>query len=115
MNIGVFAGNVARVNDLKTIGDSCVLNFVVAVNEHKKGEKVTHWVDCAIWGKRAESLAPYIVKGVKVSVSGQVGIRTYEGKSGFGATFDLRVQDITLLGGGEEAPQQPAANEDTPF
>ena len=63
----------------------------------------TIWLDCALWGKRAESgLVPYLVKGQTVGVHGELGTREHEGKT----YLTLKVADITLLGGKSDA--QPA-------
>lgn len=60
-------------------GDAAsVLTFGLAINEKKKdtetGEYVDApvFVDCALFGARAEALAPYLTKGKKVSVDGRL-------------------------------------------
>ena len=56
------------------------------------GNRPTQWVDAALWGKRAEALAPYLLKGGLVSVSLEdVHIETFEGKNGPG----FNAQDLT--------------------
>lgn len=83
------------------------------------GKRPTQWVDAALWGKRAEALAPYLLKGGLVSVSLEdVHIETYEGRNGPGHKLTARVVDVELTGGGERqtsatrptspAPPRPA-------
>ncbi len=68
------------------------------------GNRPTQWVDAALWGKRAEALAPYLLKGGLVSVSLEdVHIETYQGKNGEASKLVGRVVDVELAGGGERA------------
>lgn len=95
------AGNVGNVKDLKDVGGDKVLNFSIAVDngKDKSGEKrEPTWFDCALWGKRAESLAPYITKGSKLVVSGRPGARSHENK----AYLQVTVNELSFMGGGEQ-------------
>lgn len=72
-------GNLTRDAELHKKGDAAsVLTFGLAINEKKKdtetGEYVDApvFVDCALFGARAEALAPYLTKGKKVSVDGRL-------------------------------------------
>jgi single-strand DNA-binding protein len=78
-----------------------VLGFTVAVDDRGKKEKETVWFDCALWGKRGESLAEHLTKGTAVTVSGDFGTREYEGRT----YFTVRVNDVTLQGGGKSERQ----------
>lgn len=101
MQILHIAGNVGNVKDLKEVGGDKVLNFSLAVDngKDKSGEKRdATWYDCALWGKRAEALAPHITKGSKLALSGKPGARSHEGK----AYLSLTVNDLTFMGGGGE-------------
>lgn len=110
MNTGNFAGYIGRDADLKTVGDSAVANFSIAVSTYKSGEKGTLWVSCALWGERASKLAQYLTKGSAVSVSGDVDIRTYNAKDGSAkAELTCNVQRVTLQGGGERKEAVAAA------
>lgn len=61
------------------------------------GNRPTQWVDAALWGKRAEALAPYLLKGGLVSVSLEdVHIETFDGKNGPGHKLAARVVDVEL-------------------
>ena len=101
MQILHIAGNVGNVKDLKEVGGDKVLNFSLAVDngKDKNGEKrEATWYDCALWGKRAEALAPHITKGSKLALSGKTGARAHEGK----AYLSLTVNELTFMGGGGE-------------
>ena len=64
---------------LRKKGDATsVLTFGLAINEKKKDSETGEYVDapvfvdCALFGARAEALAPYLTKGKKVSVDGRL-------------------------------------------
>lgn len=117
MNTANFAGNVGqdpRMNTVNTAnGQKSVLNFSLAVQKRTKdqqGNYETLWVDCAIWGDRADKLSQYITKGTKLAVSGSVDVDSYEGNNGFVPKLTLMVNELTLQGGGQQGQSQEAQN-----
>ena len=95
----VIAGNIGKdaVTRSTQNGDQ-VTGFSVAVEDRSGKEKATVWFDVSLWGKRGESLAKYLTKGQKVTVSGGLGLREHEGKT----HLTLRANDVTLMGGKPE-------------
>lgn len=101
MNVWTFTGRLGADAELRTTqSGEKVLGFRVA-NDVGFGErKTTQWVDCSIWGRRAESLAPHLTKGKGVVVSGEVMLREYEKRDGTrGAQMSVRVAEIDFMGG----------------
>lgn len=93
-------------------GDA-IANLSLAFTYGKKGEngkRPTQWVDATLWGKRAESLAPYLKKGGQIVVYlSDINIQTYDSKTGQGVKLVGKVDDLELIGGqtqAERAPQQ---------
>lgn len=76
-----------------------VLGFTAAVDDGYGESKSTIWFDCSIWGKRGESLAQYLVKGVRITAIGDFGMREYDGKS----YPTIRINEINWDGGKREA------------
>lgn len=113
MNVLSFTGNLGRDCRTGYAGGTFVANFSVAMTEGYGDKKKTHWVECAIWGKQGEALAPYLVKGQSVAVSGECGMK--EATDKYAATMTCRVNQISLTGGKKEdgaakpaqAPQAP--------
>lgn len=101
MIIVTVAGNVGKNADLRNAGGSQVLNFSVAGTTGFGDRQQTVWFNCAIWGKRGESLAQHILKGDRVTVIGELSFREYEGKQ----YQEINVMDIKLQGGGTGASQ----------
>ena len=78
-------------------GDS-VLGFSVATDDGYGQNKRTLWFDCSLWGKRADALSQYLVKGTAVAVSGDLSTREHEGKT----YLTIRVNEVTMQGGGDK-------------
>jgi single-strand DNA-binding protein len=101
-------GRVGKDAELRTTnsGDK-ILSFSVGSDIGFGQNKTTIWLDCSVWGKRGESLAPYILKGASVTVIGEFGQRTYQNKSGETVTATtVKVMEVALQGGGQQAQQQ---------
>lgn len=102
------AGNVGGTPELKAMqGGDMVLSFSLADNQKIKGEEKVQWFRCALFGKRAEALAPHIKSGSTLTVWGTLNVREYEGKNGKGTSLDLRVSEIALQGGKRDANTAP--------
>ena len=90
---------------------TAVANLALAFNygQKKDGKRPSQWVDAAMFGKRAESLAQYLTKGVTVSaVLDDVHIRTYDKKDGGqGFALSARVMDLEFAGKPQNAEQTP--------
>ena len=96
-------------------GDA-VVNLALAYNHGKKGQdgnRPTQWVDAALYGKRAEALSPYRLKGVAISAILQdPHIRTYEKKDGTqGFTLSARVLDLEFAGGTQQQQRSEPAQQ----
>lgn len=111
MNSITVAGQLGRDAEVRYLpnGDA-VANFSVADSQGK--DKPTIWWNCQLFGKRAESLSQYLMKGQSVTVSGNITQRTYQ-KDGVDKTaMEIRVSDVALQGGRKDdaapAPRQAA-------
>lgn len=92
-------------------GDA-VVNLALAFSYGKKGDdgkRPTQWVDAAVFGKRAEAIAPFLTKGGLVSVLIEdVHIETYQSAKGEGTKLVGRIAQIDLAGGGQAQQAAPA-------
>ena len=82
-SIYVCSGNLTRdatLNTTKSGMKGC--GFSVAVNGGYGDNEAAHYVDCSIWGKRGETLAPMLQRGTAVIVSGEMKPETYPKKDG---------------------------------
>jgi single-strand DNA-binding protein len=107
MNSISISGNLGKDCETRHLPDgTTVVSFSVADSQGK--DKNSIWWNCALFGKRGESLAQYLTKGQTVTVVGNVTERAYTDKNGTERkSIDVRVNDIALQGGRKEAA--PAA------
>jgi len=110
MKVITLAGTVGKDAVLRrTQGGEPVLGFSVAVDDGYGENKSTIWFDVTVWGKRGQSLEPHLVKGTRVTVSGEFGTRQHEAKT----YFTCRANDVAIQGGGEKRSserKEPARN-----
>lgn len=73
INIVNISGNLTRDCTKKKAGETPLVEFSIAVNEFRKDkDPYTSFFDCVLFGKRAQGLADYLLKGQKVAVSGRM-------------------------------------------
>lgn len=69
------SGNLTRDPELRvTAGGTQVLSFGVAVNDRRRNAQTGEWedypnfVDCTMFGNRAEAVGRFLAKGMKVAI-----------------------------------------------
>lgn len=113
MNIITIAGNLTKDTELRFLanGDP-VANFSIADNQGK--DKHAIFWNCQLFGKRAESLSPHLIRGQSVTVSGSLTEREWTDKDGNKRKqMDVRVNEVALQGGKKES-QEPAPRQAAP-
>src|SRR5262245_65021492 len=107
VNKVILVGNLGRDAELRyTPGGSAVSKFSLATTEtwnDKSGQRQerTEWHNIDLWGKQAESLSEYLVKGKQVYVEGRLQTDEYTDKDGNKRkTTRVRCDRVVLLGGG---------------
>ena len=117
MNVFTFSGRLGSDAEVRyTASGTAVCSFVVANDTGYGDNKRTQWIDCALFGKRAEGGLPqHLTKGAQVVVSGEVTLKTYAKRDGSqGASLQVRVNDVDLIGGKGEQRQQQREPEQQP-
>lgn len=100
-------------NAVGRIGRDCELRYTdkgdpigswsLAVNYGYGDSAKTQWVNCSLFGKRAESLKPYILKGGQIAVQGEIFVREWVNKEGISkSNLECRVANVTLIGGKQD-------------
>lgn len=112
MHTAVFAGYIGRDAELKSApsGDA-VASFSLGVSTGTRDNPKTLWIDCTLWGRRAETLAPYLRKGTAVTVSGDVDCRAFTSKKTgeITAVITCRVEKLTFGSKGDREEPAPVA------
>lgn len=123
----IIIGNLGSDPEMRYMADgTAVTNFSLATNrrwtDNQTGQPVdeTTWFRVSVWGRRAETANQYLSRGRKVMIEGRLrpdpntgGPRTYVRQDGtVGTSFELTADNITFLGGREEAQQSGAPTPD---
>lgn len=109
MLIVTLTGNTGKDAEHKTTqGGSELCAFSVAAEVGYGDNKQTHWVNVTKWGKGSEGLARILRKGSKVSVSGELSTREYEGKTYLQCRADHVAIQGTPNGGQSTGGAEPA-------
>lgn len=107
MNVLSAIGNVGKDAEVRFLpnGDP-ILNFSFALTSGFGEKQITSWLNCSLFGKRAETLAPMILKGQKIGITGEIVNREYTDKDGAKKySLECRLSNVTLLGKKDDAPQ----------
>lgn len=100
MNKYFFTGNLTKDCRLgATPAGKTVCNFTVAVTDGYGDHEKTEYVDCSLFGKRAEGKLPgFLVKGQKVLIEGRPTLNKREHQGKFYANISVFVEDVELIG-----------------
>lgn len=113
MNKIFLIGNLTRNPELRTTQSGVsVCSFGLAVNRRHKaeGQPDADFFNVTAWRGLAETVAKYLGKGRKVCVTGEVSVRTYEGRDGSQKmSAEVAAQDVEFLGGGKPQGAEGAA------
>ena len=115
------SGNIGQPPEIKTVGDTKVANFSVAVNENwtqqslVPNKRITHWYRCEAWdGKNGKGLVtnviePYAKQGTTVFVQGMPINETYEKDGEKRSAFKIKLAGMSstfrLLGDSKESAE----------
>ena len=110
MNIITIAGTVGKDAEMKSLQDGTAISTFSVADSQLKDKTI--WWNCSMFGKRAESLNQYILKGTKVTVSGQVTEDVWTDKNGQERkSMKVRVNDIALQSKAEQRQEQKPAHQ----
>lgn len=113
VNIIALTGNLVRDPDVKAMtSGNVIMNFSLAVNERVRNsqgeyEDYASYVDCVMFGNRAEAVSRFISKGSKVAVSGHIRQRRWEHDGQKRSKIEVIVEDIEFM----SRQQQPEYEE----
>ena len=98
-------GHVGNDPEIKTFdGGKKLAKLSIATNEsykNDKGEKVeeTQWHNLIAWGKTAETIEKYVVKGKEIAIEGKLTHKSYEDKNGEKRyVTEVVIDELLMLG-----------------
>lgn len=105
INRSVISGRLTKDSELRTTAKGkSVLVFSLAFNTSVKQDDGTYaskanFIDCALFGKRAISIAEYLKKGTIVTVDGHLSFNEYTTKhNDKRSKLELIVDDVEFIG-----------------
>lgn len=102
------AGNLTADPELKVVGanEVSVCNFSIAVNGKfkKDGEWVerTDFIDVVAWGKTAEIISEFFIKGKNIFLAGRFQQETWEGENGKRSKIVMIAETFYFVGPKED-------------
>jgi single-strand DNA-binding protein len=111
LNHVIIIGRLVNDAILKyTSGGMAIANLSLAVNRRvKKGEQWTEEVsffEVTLWGKTAEGLKPYLLKGKLIAVEGELKQERWEKDGQTRSKVVINASNVQLLGGNDKPAQQ---------
>ncbi len=104
INRVIISGNLTRDPELRnTQSGMAVLSFGVAVNDRRKNPTTGEWedypnfVDCTMFGARANSLSQYLSKGTKVSIEGKLRWSQWERDGQKRSKLEVIVDELEFM------------------
>lgn len=115
------SGNLTRDPELRqTQSGMAVLSIGVAVNDRRKNQQTGEWedipnfVDCIVFGQRAQSLSQYLSKGSKVAIEGKLRWSQWEKDGQKRSKIEVVVDEIEFMSSRQVASPAPATAQPAP-
>ena len=110
INRVAISGNLTRDAELRTTQSGMsILDFGVAVNDRRRNQRTGEWedcpnfVDCTVFGTRAEKLQPYLTKGSKVALEGKLRYGSWESNGQRRSKVSVIVDDLEFMSSRRDA------------
>lgn len=104
INRVMISGNLTRDSEIRsTQSGMSVLTFGVAVNDRRKNPQTGNWedypnfIDCTMFGTRADKLHGYLKKGLKVAVEGKLRWSQWEREGQKRSKIEVIVDDLEFM------------------
>ncbi len=104
INRVLISGNLTRDPELRsTSGGTSVLSFGVAVNDRRRNPQSGEWedypnfIDCTMFGARADALSRYLFKGTKVAIEGKLRWSQWERDGQKRSKIEVIVDELEFM------------------
>ena len=117
LNRVMVSGNLTRDPELRqTAGGMSVLSFGIAVNDRRKNSQTGEWedypnfLDCTLFGARADGLSKILTKGSKVAIDGKLRWSQWERDGQKRSKVEIIVDSLDFMSqrNGSQAAAAPA-------
>ena len=104
INRVIISGNLTRDPELRSTQSGMdVMSFGVAVNDRRRNPQTNEWedypnfIDCTMFGARAESLSRYLGKGTKVAIEGKLRWSQWEREGQKRSKIEVIVDELEFM------------------
>ena len=118
INRVILTGNLTRDPEIRrTQSGMAIMSFGIAVNDRRKNSQTGEWedypnfIDCTMFGSRAEAVSNFISKGSKIGLEGKLRYSTWERDGQKRSKIEVIVDEIDFMssrngqGGGYQGGQ----------
>ena len=105
LNIVIITGNVVHdigEKDLRKVGETTKLSITIATNKSVKSngewKNKASFFEVVLWGRLADNLKPYLVKGKSVAIVGTLDQDTWEKDGQKQSKTYITANELKLLG-----------------
>ena len=116
INRVVISGNLTRDPDLRSTASGMpVLGFGVAVNDRRKNQQTGEWedypnfIDCTMFGARAQSVSRFLSKGSEVAIEGKLRWSQWERDGQKRSKIEVIVDEIEFMTSRSDGAPRAAA------
>jgi single-strand DNA-binding protein len=116
INKVMITGNLTRDPELRsTPSGTSILSFGVAVNDRRKNQQTGEWedrpnyIDCTVFGARADALSRFLAKGSKVAIEGKLQWHSWEKDGQKRSKIDVVVDEVEFMTSREGGASSPSA------
>lgn len=121
INRVIVSGNLTRDPELRqTTSGMPVMGFGIAVNDRRKNPQTGEWedypnfIDCTLFGARAESVVRFLTKGSKVAIEGKLRWSQWERDGQKRSKIEIIVDEIEFMSMRNEETEQTYAPVEQP-
>lgn len=116
INRVIVSGNLTREPEVRTTASgNPVMGFGIAVNDRRKNSQTGEWedypnfIDCTMFGARAQSVSRFLSKGSKVAIEGKLRLSQWETNEGQKRSkIEIIVDEIEFMSSISNGAQVPA-------
>lgn len=104
-----FIGNLVKDTELKYLSTgTAIASGTLASNRKYQDKQETTYIDFKIWGKTAEAVCQYMLKGKRVCLVGEMRQESWEKDGQKHSKLVLNALTVQLLSSKEESTSSPA-------
>lgn len=118
INRVTISGNLTRDPEIRnTQSGMTVMSFGVAANDRIKNNQTGEWedranfIDCTMFGNRAESISQYLSKGSKVTIDGKLRWSQWEKDGQKRSKIDVIIDNIDFTSNASKSSNHGAASQ----